>query len=560
MLSSYRTLFTLLAVLYAFNGQHFTVVNGVPIDEVRPSGNTTATESNRTSLEPIPAKPAITTTNAPETSSSLDAFNSSNTDYVVIETLTEIKGSTNDTAAASTPIEDSLTIHGVVERFQNWLKTVQPNQRTLILSLAVLVGLLLIACLIGLVICIFNSFQSCKGSKSGQPGANSNKPPIELATNPAYDNANIKYKPDFDPSASFSATNDEMYPVNAPLLTNQVSGSKMLGALNSTSSISCSSASINSVVFKSPNSVQIIKTPKSSDSRPIAGVSNNNNNKNETSLTSTPSKASKNQNLRSSISNLMAKTIKANEDKNQDSENERSCLLDETDQQQDQVSESPQPNDTSQISRRQPKFQHQVKSSQQLMREQKISKHPSYSRTQSHSECEGTNNRLSAASSRSSIAMPGIPLDFDQIKDDIDDLAVHKDKLVSRTNLQATSRNASQANLDSQPDSINNSISDIYIKELINKHQESTKKQNPIKKLTKANLDTSLSSSSIISETAAGNAVNRMESLKKKRMSMNIDVSEVNFSTNPGGGVSTSNLDRNTSASAFTVSSEKSCY
>lgn len=131
---------------------------------------------------------------------------------------------------------------------------------------------------------------------------------------------------------------------------------------------------------------------------------------------------------------------------------------------------------------------------------------------------------------------------------------------MSRTNLQATSRNASQANLDSQSDSINNSIADIYIKELINKHQESTKKQNPTKKLTKASLDMSLSSSSIISETASKNAVNRMESLKKKRMSMNIDVSEVNFSTNPGGGVSTSNLDRNTSASAFTVSSEKSCY
>lgn len=160
--------------------------------------------------------------------------------------------------------------------------------------------------------------------------------------------------------------------------------------------------------------------------------------------------------------------------------------------------------------------------------------------------------------------LEGTPLDFDQIKDDIDDLAVHKEKLVSRTNLQATSRNASQANLDNQSDSINNSIADIYIKELINKHQESTKKQNPIKKLTKpASLDMSLSSSSIVSEAAAksgNNAANRRQSLKKKRMSMNIDVSEVNFSTNPGGGVSTSNLDRNASASAFTVSSEKSCY
>lgn len=553
MLSSYRTLFTLLGVLCALSGNHIRV-NGDPIDGAGSNGNHTATTGlNMTSLD------LVTRTNTPTNNTSTPVTLSLNK----TSNSTKIATTTNDTNITvidSTPVvslDDSPTtgqraesmIQNLVGRFRNWLKTVEPNDRTLILSLAVLVGLLLIGCLIGLVICIFNSFQSCMGSKRGQSGATNNKSPIELATNPAYDNTNIKYKPDFDPSVSFSATNDDMYPVNAPLINNQVSTSKMLDAHNSTSSISCSSTSINSVRFKSPDSVQIIKTPKSSDSRPIIANASNE--------TSTPSKGSKNQNIRSSISNLMAKTKIGSgaDEKNVDSENERSYLLDETDRKEDN------PNETSLTSRRQPMFQHQVKSSQQLMREQKISKHPSYSRTQSHSECEGSNNRLSAASSRSSIAMPGIPLDFDQIKDDIDDLAVNKEKLASRTNLQATSRNASQANLDNQSDSINNSIADIYIKELINKHQQSTQKQNPIKKLPKANLDMSLSNSSIISETQAGNDnAKRMELLKKKRMSINIDISEVNFSTNPGGGVSTSNLDRNTSASAFTVSSEKSCY
>lgn len=553
MLVSYWTLFTLLGVLCALSGSHVRV-SADPIDDVGSNGNhTTATALNITSLD------HVTTTNTPTN-------NTSTPDILPLNrtsNLTKIATRTNDTnilvkdLTLIESVDDRSTIgqkvesliQNLVDKFRNWLKTVEPNDRTLILSLAVLVGLLLIGCLIGLVICIFNSFQSCMGSKRCQSGATNNKSPIELATNPAYDNTNIKYKPDFDPSVSFSATNDDMYPVNAPLISNQVSNSKMLDAHNSTSSISCSSTSINSVRFKSPDSVQIIKTPKSSDSRPIIPNANNE--------TSTPSKSSKNQNIRSSISNLMAKTKLGSgvDEKNADSENERSYLLDETDRKEDN------PNETSVTPRRQPMFQHQVKSSQQLMREQKISKHPSYSRTQSHSECEGSNNRLSAASSRSSIAMPGIPLDFDQIKDDIDDLAVNKEKLASRTNLQATSRNASQANLDNQSDSINNSIADIYIKELINKHQQSTQKQNPIKKLPKANLDMSLSSSSIISETQAGDgSTNRMEVLKKKRMSMNIDVSEVNFNTNPGGGVSTSNLDRNTSASAFTVSSEKSCY
>ena len=107
--------------------------------------------------------------------------------------------------------------------------------------------------------------------------------------------------------------------------------------------------------------------------------------------------------------------------------------------------------------------------------------------------------------------------------------------------------------MDSQSDSVNNSIADIYIKELINKHQQSTQKPSKVK--PKA-LDLSASSSSIMSETKWG-------ALKKKRMSMNIDINDIdvsNFSANPAGGRSGTNLDKNSSASAFTVGSEKSCY
>ena len=133
-----------------------------------------------------------------------------------------------------------------------------------------------------------------------------------------------------------------------------------------------------------------------------------------------------------------------------------------------------------------------------------------------------------------------MPLNFDQIKDDIDDLAVNKQKLVSTTNLHSSSQNASQIIHMDKSDSMHNSIADIYIQELLNKHQESNHK-NPIKK--KKN---SMSSNSIISDA------------RQKRNSINIDVSKINFSTNPS--VSVTNLDRNTSASVYTVESEKSCY
>lgn len=146
--------------------------------------------------------------------------------------------------------------------------------------------------------------------------------------------------------------------------------------------------------------------------------------------------------------------------------------------------------------------------------------------------------------------MPNIPLSFDQIKDDIDDLAVHKEKLASRTNLNNSSslQNSQIIDADAKTGSVNTSIADIYIQELISKHQESSQK-NVKKKLTK--IDVSASTGSILS------AMTR-EAKKNKRLSMNVDVSKVNFNTE--GSPSTTNLDKNFSASNYTMGSEKSCY
>jgi len=213
-----------------------------------------------------------------------------------------------------------------------------------------------------------------------------------------------------------------------------------------------------------------------------------------------------------------------------------------------------QPNETS-TSNRKPIFQSQPKTGQQMLREQKISKHPSYLRTHSESVCNSNqtdSNRLSAASSRSSILMQNFdPLNFDQIKDDIDDLAINKEKLISRTSLNKLKIKENGKDGD-QSDSTNTSIADIYIQELINKHHQSTQKNNGgVKKLIKQ--DTNASVSSIISE-------NTRERLKLKRLSMNVDISKVNFEMNPGGAQSVSNLDKNTSVSNYTLGSEKSCY
>jgi hypothetical protein len=161
------------------------------------------------------------------------------------------------------------------------------------------------------------------------------------------------------------------------------------------------------------------------------------------------------------------------------------------------------------------------------------------------------NNRLSAASSRSSIVISNIPLNFDQIRDDIDDLAINKDKLVSRTSLnKLNSNDGCQAG--HQSDSTSTSIADIYVQDMINKLQQSTQKSNNgVKKLIKQ--DTAGSVSSVMSESTR-------ERLKLKRLSMNIDVSKVDFEMNPGGAQSTTNLDKNASVSNYTIGSEKSCY
>lgn len=483
-------------------------------------------------------------------------FNSSNSSLIVndisstnsktlnrTEPMTEID-TNNDSNVEDNPDEGFQNNTSLLDTLLNKF-----DRQTLIMIVAFLIGVLLIGILIAISICICNGVQTCKTKKSNSNSLGK----ADIATNPAYDN--VKYAPNFDSDAdNFNQIemNNETYPSNIPLLSSKVDKNKL--TLNSTSSLSCSTASINSVVYnKTPNTIEIVKSPN---------AASNNLNKGNDTPSMTPMKGVNTSalNLRSSISNIVAntfnstpsKSIKKNDEKSNDSENERSCLLDETDS-------TEVPNESVV---RKPLFQSQAKTGQQILREQKLSNknimHPQYTRTQSHSESHNnedaripntaSNNRLSAASSRSSITMPGIPLDFDKIKDDIDDLAVNKEKLASRTNLQSPSQNASQIiEMDNQADSVNNSIADIYRKEFINIQQQSNQK-DATKKLNK--FEMSVSSSSIISETMK-------EALKKKRLSMNIDVSQVNFDTN---GRSVTNLDKNASVSNYTVSSEKSCY
>lgn len=136
--------------------------------------------------------------------------------------------------------------------------------------------------------------------------------------------------------------------------------------------------------------------------------------------------------------------------------------------------------------------------------------------------------------------MANVPLNFDQIKDDIEDLAVNKDRLVSRTSLAIRSHHSSQViDMDGQCESVNNSIADIYIKELLNKH-------NKPKKMSES-----------ISNASSSSEIKRpMRNVDGKRYSINVDINQINFNTN----ASATNLNRNESASAYTVSSEKSCY
>jgi hypothetical protein len=183
-----------------------------------------------------------------------------------------------------------------------------------------------------------------------------------------------------------------------------------------------------------------------------------------------------------------------------------------------------------------------AKSTQQLLQEQKLadSKIPAYKRTISQSNefnnnnNNNNNNRMSAASSRSSIHQA---INFDQIKGDIDDWAVSSHG----------SHNSSQIIDMDRSDS----IPDIYIKEMIRKHEE-------IKK-NKTNNDISLSSSSVNSSFKSNN-INNNNGQKNRsgdRRSMNIAVSDINFNTNPTNDLKSSKLD---SASVYTVASEKSCY
>ena len=153
---------------------------------------------------------------------------------------------------------------------------------------------------------------------------------------------------------------------------------------------------------------------------------------------------------------------------------------------------------------------------------------------------------MSAASSRSSIPQA---INFDKIKDDIDDWAGNKNNFASRSNLAGSSQNSSQIiDLDRS-----DSIPDIYIKEMIKKHEEiSKKKSNQANK----KMDVSLSSSSA-SISFKGNKSKHSD----HRRSMNIPVPEISLDPNAAPDPSkTMNKNNPDSVSTYTIESEKSCY
>lgn len=460
-----------------------------------------------------------------------------------------IKGSGIDDAIIISPEDELVTKKSNgFQNNSNFLKRVffdKFDRHTLIMIVAFIIGLVLISGIIAISICVCNGVETC----SSMTQKSAHLPSSDLATNPAYDNVKTNYESDDNNNSKIDMTmqqpNSEI-----PLIPTNNNNQSLL---NTTSSMSCSTASINSVVFvKTPGSIEFIAAKS-----PQQKLNPKSSQQNTTPVM--PGKVG-GSNIRSSLSNIVnsfsstPSKIKKQPEEKSSSENERSLLLDETDNNNSTEVEAAS-NDSS-VTNRKPMFTTQPKTGQQILREQKISKHPSYLRT--HSEAANRDSmeagRLSAGSSRNSIAMPAIPLNFDQIKDDIDDLAINKEKLASRTNLDDQSR--SQANsqnyLDKENGSTNTSIADIYTKEFINKHQQSTQKSSAShpKKLVKT--ETSASVSSILSE-------GRREQLKLKRLSMNVDISKINLEQNPNSQ-STTNLDRTTSVSNYTIGSEKSCY
>jgi len=394
---------------------------------------------------------------------------------------------------------------------------------TLIFFVAFVVGFVLLVSSVIISICVCKSCNALTGVDKGAS---------DLATNPAYDH--VKYKPGYESDPDSDHLNEiiiqgrsedahshetnaldieQQCLINKPVTLLPKSNQQDESLLNATSSLSCSSASVNSVVFKTPSTIQIIKSDITKADK-------------DPSTTVTPMLPQKASNLNLNMSSI------------------RSKLSSTPTRRVESGADEP---DTQSVRKFLPAF----KSNQQLLREQKITDksvlHASYSRTQS--ECisgETATNRLSMASSRSSILMPAMTLDFGQIRDDIEDLALHKEKLVSRTNLATRSHTNSQTiDTDEHSDSVNNSIADIYMKEFIN--NKLLNKQNK--------MNISLSNTSSTSEIKADKNNNNNMS---KRFSMNIDASKINFE--PSGAVSRTNLNKNESASTYTMESEKSCY
>jgi len=157
------------------------------------------------------------------------------------------------------------------------------DKQNLIMALAFLIGLILLSCLIAISICVYNSLSKCSTGSKKSPW-----PSEDLATNPAY--GSVKYDPNFDSGTgkNLSKIDIMIHPgSDIPLLPPKSNN------FNSTSSLSCSTASINSVIYnKTPGTVEILKnnigdTTKKSETVP--------------SQPSTPIKA----NIRTSISNIV---------------------------------------------------------------------------------------------------------------------------------------------------------------------------------------------------------------------------------------------------------------
>lgn len=212
--------------------------------------------------------------------------------------------------------------------------------------------------------------------------------------------------PNYDPDNNeLSIHNGEkavfLPPSTTPLLSdknNLLKGGDQ-SLLNSTASLSCSSHSVNSAVFKTPNSIQLLK---SSDRNCSADSKKPNADSSDTPKAS---------NIRTSLTNMANKfsSTPSKSKKNDESisENERSCLLDELSDSVDHVH-----NDSA---TRKPLFASQPKTGQQIMREQRLSNKTSVPYTRTQSEIADTNNkerrlsitasnnRLSTASSKNSL-------------------------------------------------------------------------------------------------------------------------------------------------------------